>query len=66
MHPFREGNGRCQREVILALAMEKGFELYLDVNNDDDVYNRYMDGTVNSNAKILKELFMEILSEDSE
>jgi cell filamentation protein len=61
MHPFREGNGRCQREVILSLAMEKGFDLYLDTESDDDIYNRYMDGTVNGDTKILEELFFEIL-----
>jgi cell filamentation protein len=61
MHPFREGNGRCQREVILSLAVERGFDLYLDTTGDDDVYNRYMDGTVNGDTKILEELFLEIL-----
>jgi cell filamentation protein len=61
MHPFREGNGRCQREVVLSLAMERGFDIFLDIENDDDVYNRYMDGTVNGDKKILEELFLEIL-----
>ena len=61
MHPFREGNGRCQREVVLSLARERGFELYLDIQNDDEVYNRYMDGTVNGDTMILEALFMEIL-----
>ena len=61
MHPFREGNGRCQREVILALARQRGFDLFLDVESDDHVYNRYMDGTVNGDTKILEELFLEIL-----
>ncbi|MDR0423941.1 MAG: Fic family protein [Clostridiales Family XIII bacterium] len=61
MHPFREGNGRCQREVVLSLARECGYDLFLDVESDDDVYNRYMDGTVNGDKKILEELFLEIL-----
>jgi cell filamentation protein len=61
MHPFREGNGRCQREVILSLAMERGYDLFLDIESDDDIYNRYMDGTVNGDKKILEELFLEIL-----
>jgi cell filamentation protein len=61
MHPFREGNGRCQREVILSLARERGFDLFLDVESDDEVYNRYMDGTVNGDTKTLEELFMDIL-----
>ena len=61
MHPFREGNGRCQREVILSLARERSFDLFLDVESDDEVYNRYMDGTVNGDTKILAELFMDAL-----
>ena len=61
MHPFREGNGRCQREVILSLARERGFDLFLDVESDDDVYNRYMDGTVNGDKRILEELFLDVL-----
>ena len=61
MHPFREGNGRCQREVVLSLARERGFDLFLDVESDDTVYNRYMDGTVNGNRLILEELFLDIL-----
>jgi cell filamentation protein len=61
MHPFREGNGRCQREVILSLAMERGFDLLLDIENDDAVYNRYMDGTVYGDKKVLEELLLEIL-----
>jgi cell filamentation protein len=61
MHPFREGNGRCQREVILALAHGRGFDLYLDIEDNDDVYNRYMDGTVHGDIKILEELFSDTL-----
>ncbi|GHU49813.1 cell division protein Fic [Clostridia bacterium] len=61
MHPFREGNGRCQREVILSLAMERRFDLYLDIEDNDDVYNRYMDGTVYGDKKVLEDLLLEIL-----
>jgi cell filamentation protein len=61
MHPFREGNGRSQREVILSLALTKGFDLLLDIESDDDIYNRYMDGTVYGDTKILENLFLEIL-----
>ncbi|MDR2519741.1 MAG: Fic family protein [Eubacteriaceae bacterium] len=61
MHPFREGNGRCQREVILSLARERGFDLFLEVESEDEVFNRYMDGTVNGDKRILEELFMDIL-----
>jgi cell filamentation protein len=61
MHPFREGNGRCQREVVLSLALEQGYDVFLDIENDDDIYNRYMDGTVFGDTKILEALFLEIL-----
>ncbi|MDR3316348.1 MAG: Fic family protein [Coriobacteriales bacterium] len=61
MHPFREGNGRCQREVILSLALAKGFDLLLDIESDDDIYTRYMDGTVYGDVKILENLVLEIL-----
>ena len=66
MHPFREGNGRCQREVILSLARERGYDLFLDVESDDDVYNRYIDGTVNGDIKILEGLFMDTLEPTDE
>jgi cell filamentation protein len=29
LHPFREGNGRAQREFIRSLALEKGWKLYM-------------------------------------
>jgi cell filamentation protein len=58
MHPFREGNGRCQREVILSLAVGRGFDLLLDIENNDDIYNRYMDGTVYGDRRVLEELFL--------
>jgi cell filamentation protein len=61
MHPFREGNGRTQREVILSMALGKGYDLLLDIEHDDEVYNRYMDGTVTGDTKILEDLFLEIL-----
>jgi cell filamentation protein len=61
MHPFREGNGRCQREVVLSLALEKGFDLFLDIKNNDDTYTRYMDGTVLGHISILEALFLDTL-----
>jgi cell filamentation protein len=66
MHPFREGNGRCQREVVLSLARERNFDLFLDVESDDEVYNRYMDGTVNGDKVILEKLFLNILEPTDE
>lgn len=61
MHPFREGNGRTQREVIRALALAKGYYADINVATDDDIYHLYMDGTVEGNELILTKLFLEIL-----
>lgn len=45
-HPSREGNGRTQQEVIRSLALSKGYSAQIRVEQDDEVYNLYMDGTV--------------------
>lgn len=60
-HPFREGNGRTQREVIRSLALSKGYSAQIRVEQDDEVYNLYMDGTVHEDLEKLKELFIRIL-----
>lgn len=60
-HPFREGNGRTQREVIRSLALSKGYSAQIRVEQDDEVYNLYMDGTVNEDLGKLKELLIRIL-----
>lgn len=46
-HPFREGNGRTQRDVIRALALSKGYSAQIRVEQD---------------LEKLKELFIRILS----
>jgi len=61
-HPFREGNGRTQREFLRILALEKGFYLNLNPPDNKDVYDRYMKGTVGSNVTILQELIFELIS----
>lgn len=61
LHPFREGNGRTQREVIRVLALEKGYNVQLKVDVDDKLYHLYMDGIVHSDMKKLEHLFDEIL-----
>ena len=38
-HPFQEGNGRTQREVIRSLALLKGYSAQIRVEQDDEVYN---------------------------
>ena len=60
-HPFREGNGRTQREVIRSLALSKGYSAQIRVEQDDDIYNLYMDGTVYGDLEKLEELFDRIL-----
>ena len=62
-HPFREGNGRTQREVIRSLALSKGYSAQIRVEQDDEVYNLYMDGTVYGDLEKLEELFAKILKE---
>jgi hypothetical protein len=36
------------------------------VESDDEVYNRYMDGTVNGDKKVLEELLLGILEPSGE
>jgi cell filamentation protein len=38
LHPFREGNGRTQREFLRVLALEKGLILNLNPPDDENVY----------------------------
>ena len=61
LHPFREGNGRAQREFIRTLALEKGIELYLSSPDNKDVYERYMNGTINGDVKMLADLIFELI-----
>jgi cell filamentation protein len=52
LHPFREGNGRTQREFIRLLAFEKNIILNLNPPDDNSIYERYMQGTINSDVKL--------------
>jgi cell filamentation protein len=56
LHPFREGNGRTQREFIRLLALEKGLKLNLNPPDNKNIYESYMKGTIESNVSILTEL----------
>jgi cell filamentation protein len=38
LHPFREGNGRAQREFIRELALEAGFEVSWDLVTKDEMF----------------------------
>ena len=64
LHPFREGNGRAQREFIRLLALEKNYILNLNPP-DKDVFERYMSGTINSDIKMLRDLIFELLIKES-
>ncbi len=61
LHPFREGNGRTQREFLRVLALEKGYSLSLNPPDNKDIYDRYMNGTIDSDLKILNALIFEQL-----
>ncbi len=62
LHPFREGNGRAQREFLRLLALEK--ELILEMNPPDNerIYELYMKGTINSDISILAKLILELIN----
>ncbi len=62
LHPFREGNGRAQREFLRLLALEKGLLLDLNPLENANVYNRYMKGTINGNIEILTDLIFELIN----
>ena len=62
LHPFREGNGRTQREFLRLLALEKGIKLNLNPPDNKDVYDRYMKGTIESDVKTLTELIFELIN----
>jgi cell filamentation protein len=63
LHPFREGNGRTQREFLRLLALEKGLTLNLNPPDNMDIYNRYMQGTINGDIEILQALISELISD---
>jgi cell filamentation protein len=61
-HPFREGNGRAQREFLRLLALEKGLIMNLNPPDNKSVFERYMKGTIESDLEILKELIFELIA----
>jgi cell filamentation protein len=63
LHPFREGNGRTQREFMRLLAKEKGYTLNLNPPDNADIYERYMNGTIDGNVEALAALVLERLSQ---
>jgi cell filamentation protein len=61
LHPFREGNGRTQREFLRLLALEKGLNLNLNPPDNKNVYERYMKGTIESDIETLTGLILELI-----
>lgn len=61
LHPFREGNGRTQREFLRLLALEKNIKLNLNPADDKSTYHRYMQGTIESDITTLSNLILEII-----
>lgn len=66
LHPFREGNGRAQREFLRILALEKELTLNLNPPDNKSVYERYMKGTIESDVNVLKELIIELIDTNIE
>jgi cell filamentation protein len=66
LHPFREVNGRTQREFLRLLALEKEITLNLNPPDKISVYERYMKGTIESNLKILHDLIFELIDTTNE
>ena len=62
LHPFREGNGRTQREFLRILALEKNLVLNLNPPDSLDIYNRYMSGTIDGDIDQLSKLIFELVS----
>jgi cell filamentation protein len=65
LHPFREGNGRTQREFIRVLALEKGYTLNLNPPDNLDVYERYMRGTIDGDIAKLTALILELMHSET-
>jgi cell filamentation protein len=61
LHPFREGNGRTQREFIRLLALEKGYILNLNPLDNLNIYKRYIQGTIDGNMEKLTALILELM-----
>lgn len=59
LHPFREGNGRTQREFLRLLALEKDIKLNLNPPDNKSVNERYMHATINSDVKTMTGFILE-------
>ncbi|MFT4061532.1 MAG: Fic family protein [Edaphocola sp.] len=64
LHPFREGNGRAQREFLRSLSLEKGLIINLNPPDNTDIYERYMQGTIDSDVAKLATLILELITKN--
>jgi cell filamentation protein len=64
LHPFREGNGRTQREFTRTLALEKNFVIDLNPSDSSNVYERYMSGTIDGDVQKLQDLIFDVLCQE--
>jgi cell filamentation protein len=65
LHPFREGNGRTQREFLRVLALAKGYLLDLSPSDNEDIYKKYMSGTIDGDIEKLTKLIQELLTQSN-
>lgn len=65
LHPFRDGNGRTQREFLRLLAIERGLTLNLTPPDNKSIYERYMKGTIESDLTTLTDLIFELLESNN-
>lgn len=63
LHPFREGNGRVQREFIRSLALESNYIINWENTTAEDILNAMIESPIN-NSKLRN--LMEILIEEAE
>jgi len=65
LHPFREGNGRCEREFLREYTLYLKDKLPFEINELD--YSKMnkkviLDGTISLNQKIIQEEFLKVLT----
>lgn len=61
IHPFREGNGRSQREFIKCLGLVAGYDMDFSKVNSSQMIN-YCDDAFHGNYKGLVSMFSQIIS----
>lgn len=62
LHPFREGNGRTQREFINTLAHHNGYDIDFTKMSQSQMINASIESIQTANNKLLEELIDNALS----